>query len=274
MAFTLTSKKIKLKHSILHAKCLRKDGTWNDSEIELDYLLRVQDNGYFQWHPDGGWYGKCRKSCVTTYEHNGVMVTTLSADTYHSFTPSIYLDDRIKNFDGRLIYNFDKCMILADATNHEDVALWLKDIYAEHRSTVQTLIAEGADGKKYMYVDTTFEKHEGVLLEVSAEAEASVFHVANDNGGMKTVEVSVLQVEAEAWGGTTGAGVGLSANLIDVNAACFDITIGIGVETGAGVHEGSVTFKFMGCGITLGRKLGISIFGCTFAIDFSRCSIM
>ena len=109
---------------------------------------------------------------------------------------------------------------------------------------------------------------------MSAGVEASIFHVVGEHGGMQTVGVDVLQTKAQVWASHLGMGVGVSANLIDAHASVFDLTLGVGLDTGSGIKDDSFTLEFLGTGITFGRKVGISIAGTEFGVDFGRCTVM
>ena len=125
-----------------------------------------------------------------------------------------------------------------------------------------------------IYLNAGVGKDEGIMLQVSAEASASVFNFVTENSKIKTVSFDVLQAKVGAWASQGGLGVGISANLIDAEASVFDATLGVGLDTEVGVHDDSFTVEVLGTGITLGRKVGISVLGSHFGIDFGRCSIM
>ena len=54
----------------------------------------------------------------------------------------------------------------------------------------------------------------------------------------------------------------------------FDFNLGAGVSTGAGIKDDSLDLKLAGCGVKVGRKVGISAFDNEIAVDFGRCSVM
>jgi hypothetical protein len=55
-----------------------------------------------------------------------------------------------------------------------------------------------------------------------------------------------------------------------MKASAFDCKLGLSASTGVGVRDDSVEVKALGTGITLGRKVGISVLGSSFGIDFGR----
>ena len=109
-----------------------------------------------------------------------------------------------------------------------------------------------------------------MILKVNAEAEASVLHVARDHGPVENVTVDVLQTKIGVWSGA-GAGVALSTNLIDAKASGFEMTLGFGLNTGAGFHNDSFTINALGSGFSIGRQTKFSIFGNSFGVDFKKC---
>ena len=46
--------------------------------------------------------------------------------------------------------------------------------------------------------------------------------------------------------------------------------VGAGVSTGAGIKDDSLTAKFEGCGIQVGRKLGVSVFDNEVSVDLGK----
>lgn len=121
----------------------------------------------------------------------------------------------------------------------------------------------------------------GIFTALEAEAKASIFHVANQKGRpIETFEVDIGSVKTGAIiagiaGGPdhmlpTYVGAGASINLVDAKASVFDLTLGLGVGTDIGIKDGSWNSHVAGCGITVGKKIGISVFGSSIGIDISR----
>ena len=59
-------------------------------------------------------------------------------------------------------------------------------------------------------------------------------------------------------------------HLPKVEASAFDLNLGVGLDTGGGIKDDSLEVKALGCGVTVGRKVGISVFGASFGIDFGK----
>ena len=124
-----------------------------------------------------------------------------------------------------------------------------------------------------LYINAGAGRDEGIIMQVSAETSASIFHHVGQKGGIETVPFDVLQTKAKAWVSQAGIGVGLSANIVNASASVFDLTLGVGVDTEVGIKDDSFTAEVLGCEITLGRKVGISVLGSSFKVYFGRCSV-
>lgn len=85
------------------------------------------------------------------------------------------------------------------------------------------------------------------------------------------------QINAEYFGASAGTSV--SAMHAEANAkatlAAGDVGplsyhAGVGVGTGAGIKDDSVTVKVAGCGVQVGRKVGVSVLGNSVGVDFGK----
>ena len=68
----------------------------------------------------------------------------------------------------------------------------------------------------------------------------------------------------------TYAGAGAELNLFKADASVFDVKLGVGVQTGAGIKNGSIDAHIAGCGVTIGKRMSISVFGNEIGIDFGK----
>ena len=50
----------------------------------------------------------------------------------------------------------------------------------------------------------------------------------------------------------------------------WQVRLGLGINTGAGVKDGSVGAKILGCGLQLGQKTGVSLFDNEVVVDFGK----
>lgn len=268
MAFSQSSTNIQLQGSDLVAQCRDMGGSGCDSRININNYIANYD-GTLAWHANGNFAASTRNMRV-----EGGMLYAESQRCDGSWISSqINLDEKITNFNGKMIYVFERAIIHVDANNKDEVTKYLQNYLEAHKEEVSTEVADGGD-YKVIYIEAGAGKDEGLILQVSAEAQASVFHAVGKDDGIATVNLDILQAKAEAWTSMAGAGVGVSANLVDAHASVFDLTLGVGIDTGAGIHDDSFEVKALGCGFTLGRKVGISVFGSSFGVDFGRCSVM
>lgn len=103
--------------------------------------------------------------------------------------------------------------------------------------------------------------------QFSVVAQASVMDTFTHQKSIDSVDVHIFDAEAQAQLSSNYIGAGASLNLIKTSASIFDLTLGAGVDTGFGIKDDSVTIKALGTGITVGRKIGISVLGSSFDID-------
>ena len=54
------------------------------------------------------------------------------------------------------------------------------------------------------------------------------------------------------------------------SAGPVDLNLGVGVSTGAGIKDDSVNVKVAGCGVTVGRKIGVSVFDNSISFDLGK----
>lgn len=53
-------------------------------------------------------------------------------------------------------------------------------------------------------------------------------------------------------------------------ASILDLKLKLRVETGVHFKDGSADLHVLGCGVTLGTRVGVSVVGNEFAVDFNR----
>lgn len=97
--------------------------------------------------------------------------------------------------------------------------------------------------------------------------------VANEGttlGGLDTVDVAIFEGHADAELQPLYAGAGVGFNLAGGSASIFDFNLGAGLSTGAGLKDESIELKLAGTGVTVGRKISISVFDNSFGIDLVR----
>ncbi|KAI5364265.1 putative cyanovirin-N [Septoria linicola] len=119
---------------------------------------------------------------------------------------------------------------------------------------------------------------EGILIKGwNASASASFQHFMQEKAPSRMQEVSYDAFQAEVHADAVIGeyiGAGASLNLFKGHAGPFELTLGIGMETGIGMKDHSIELEVDGCGFTIGQHCSISVAGTSIGIDFGRCTIM
>ncbi|OAQ23793.1 hypothetical protein K457DRAFT_50443, partial [Linnemannia elongata AG-77] len=111
----------------------------------------------------------------------------------------------------------------------------------------------------------------GVIFKTyTAQAKASVIHIGQSKGRpIKQVNVDVLSIDTST---TVGTYVGADANvsLLKADVSMFQVQLGVGVDTGIGIKDDSLSAKVGGFGFSVGRVMSIEVFGSSFGVDFGK----
>lgn len=249
--FSQSAQNITLNGTVLSAELKAEDGTWKPDTIDLDLRFMGRDG-------------------VLTAVDVPALVGVPEADK--------------GEFLGQLGEALDK------DPDAKLVALKEPDgkttfVLPNKKSSVPLYkVATGGDEGTIGYAAAKAGKEDepnGIFTALGAEAVASVFHVAQQKGrAIETLDVNVGSVKVGATiagiaGGPdhmlpTYVGADASINLLDAKASVFDLKLGVGVETGAGIKDGSLDGHVLGCGFTFGKKMSISVFGNSIGIDIGR----
>ncbi|CAK1365377.1 hypothetical protein CB0940_08955 [Cercospora beticola] len=127
--------------------------------------------------------------------------------------------------------------------------------------------------KFYVFLGVKEHGGEGIFFQTTTmEARASIQHYVQDKhvSRFQHVAYDVFTAEIHGVKAPFYAGVGASIDLIQAEASIFDLTLGLGVESGIGVLDETAEIEFLGCGILIGRKVGISVFGNVFDVNLGR----
>ena len=101
MAFSRSSVDIKLEGSQLKARCKDRAGSYHDSAVELNnYIANI--DGLLKWRPNGNFVASSRIVVLAGSVLKGHSKTREGAWRY----TSINLDEKISNYNGKLIYKF------------------------------------------------------------------------------------------------------------------------------------------------------------------------
>ncbi len=109
----------------------------------------------------------------------------------------------------------------------------------------------------------------GAKAEAGAEANAFQFKQEKSGAEIKAFGAEV-GANAEAGLGGIGAKINAKLRMVDAQAVGFGVKLGAGVSTGASLGLGGVSIKAAGCGFSIGKKTGISVFDNEFYIDFPK----
>jgi hypothetical protein len=101
-------------------------------------------------------------------------------------------------------------------------------------------------------------------------AKASLINIHSNKTGLEAVDFDILSAEAKLEVSRTYAGYGADLVLAGGHASIFDLKLGLGVSSGIGIKDDSLTVKIAGTGLKLGRQIGVSVLGSEFGIDFGR----
>ncbi|KAJ7476572.1 hypothetical protein FB451DRAFT_1033085, partial [Mycena latifolia] len=87
---------------------------------------------------------------------------------------------------------------------------------------------------------------------------------------VQQIDFDILQAKVAAQLGTTYIGYEASVNLVGGKVSAFDATLGFGIGSGIGIRDEAIEIEALGCGFTVGKRIGISVFGNSIEINFGR----
>jgi hypothetical protein len=91
--------------------------------------------------------------------------------------------------------------------------------------------------------------------------------------GFRLLDTSLVAdpiVEEVSGGGGLSSGATEGGDHTDHSMSAFEVKLGLGINTGAGIKDNSVSFKALGCGLQIGQRFGISVFDNEVAVDLKR----
>ena len=126
-------------------------------------------------------------------------------------------------------------------------------------------------------VGTTINADDEIFTTLSQEASAVFLKaIAPTQSKIETLDIEVLKAKAAIGIGYIGnlpipvptyVGVEAGLNLFVAKASVFDVEFGIGVDTSIGINQSSFEAQVAGCGLVIGRRIGISLMGAKVAVD-------
>ena len=261
----------------LFAKCKKNDGSEQDSSFPLSKVLGVVD-GEFHWGK-GGFEADARNIRL-----EDLLLKAELKNTDGSWSQDIInLGDKFVNKDGTLeAAGVPTLVHIAEAQNDQVVKAFSAAMSSNKFPEGKVMVTEEPNGATLFYVnaEASAETDPTFVKSYDANVTASLMHIAQQKG--KRIEqvsgdVFVAKAGAEVQTLVIGdqevavwAGVHAGVALVDVKASLFDLKLGAGVDTGAGIKDQSLDVKVAGCGVSIGRRMGIAAFGSELAIDFGR----
>lgn len=285
--FSMSAYKIRLDGTTLHVLLPDNQKNLKENTVDLNqYLANI--NGVFV--QGTGYTSTARNSRLegTILTANLQIGTGTSA---YSIPARFDLSTKIKvSGDGSIWKAHDVVTVVA-STDKATVDKALADFKLFFRDHPDLEIHYGSDdhldangqetlfwfGRVDMGIQT--DKTWPCFKTYGAEAKAAFFKSV-EQAGKKIDQADYSLFEAEAgfekgYVNISGvdipsyAGFHATANLINVDYGGAHFNLGVGVDTGYGVKDGSAHFEFLGTGIMIGKTTGIEIFGSTLSIDFS-----
>ena len=248
--------------SVLRADLKRNDGSWRDAFVDLNIFLGNTD-GKFASNKKA-FRDSARRIRLT----GSVISAELQKDNDTWSSDSFDLRARLLNNNG-VFQAIEVPIILAIPKEQENVVLkQLDEALIDPAFKFQAV--QEKDGVTIFYGNASISSEGTFFKTCTAEAKASVMHLVQSKGRpIEQVNVDVFTARASATVGSyIGADAGVS--LIKAEGSIFDLNLGIGVDTGAGIKDESLDIHALGCGFQVGRKVSISVFGNSFGLDFGR----
>ncbi|KAI1267790.1 hypothetical protein F5Y18DRAFT_271099 [Xylariaceae sp. FL1019] len=265
-SYVKSCKNVKLDSCVLHAILQRNDGSWRNASVDLGLVLGNVD-GKFCWGGKG-FHGSARDikfdGCAISAELRKVDESWIS--------DSFNLQEKLMNNDG-VFQATEVPAVLAVPLGQERIVYnALQDLLT--REDVEIYAVKEPEGASAFYANAGVKSEKDVIplfRTLTAEATASVMHIAKSDGHPITqVSADVLTAGVNGSLGLFYAGFEANACLFKAEASIFDLTLGLGVDSGAGIKDDSYSIEALGCGISIGRKVSISYYGSSFGIDFGR----
>lgn len=266
--YVAASRNVALEGATLKAELQRNDGSWREASIELDMVLGNIE-GKFQWGQ------KQFSSSARNIRLNNTLVEAelrLSNGTWS--TDSCDLSQRLMNNDGAFQAT-EVPVIIAIPKEQEKVFLNQLD-KVMNGPDFKIEAREEPDGATTFYFNAGVGAEGTIFRAYTAEAKASIMHLSQKNGHPITqVNIDTFVADANATTTMVGtmpiyAGVDAGVSIFKGSASLFDLNLGVGVDTGAGIKDGSLDLHLAGCGFQVGRKVSISVFGASFGVDLGR----
>lgn len=267
--YTQSARNISLEGHILTAELKRNDDSWRAAQVDLDMFLG-NINGKFSWGM------KAFSATARSVRIDGSVLKAELKSSSGSWNNAEYeLSQKLLNNDGAF-HAIDVPVIIAIPKEQE--AAFMEQLETAMNDPNFKLSArEEPDGATTFYANASVEAEGGVYFRTyTADSRVSIMHLSQKKGhpiGQVNIDTFVASANATTSsiaGMAVYAGADAGVSLFKGSASIFNLNLGVGVETGAGIKDGSLDLHIAGCGIQIGRVVSISVFGASFGIDFGR----
>ena len=165
--------------------------------------------------------------------------------------------------------------------NYSSMPLFSFAIFVRNNGTWEN----AATKVEFLYADVVCKLTKNVLGPAfEVKAMTGVFRAQTGPGAKSALE----QIDAQLFGasvGTSASDTHLEGNakltVLGREESFVNYHLGVGVSTGLGIKDDSLSLKVAGCGFQFGRKIGVSIFDNELAADIGKagkeengCAIM
>jgi len=259
----------------LVADCVKPDGTINlDSIWLMEYFGCDQYGGLAIFSPLYGFTKRIRPEWQSpTIDDSGSQLTWTHPETGR--VTVMDLEGLVEDQKGHMVFltNIPGILYVEEEAKQgflDDLEKYLtsdkvKDI------TIEWAPVPKQDNTGLFYIKAGIEKEGHIFTTHNAKVEASVMKIFTDTQyNVSKVDFSILQATASAQLGTAYIGADAAVNLVGGQVSVFDANLGFGVGSGIGIRDEAIEVKLVGCGITVGKRIGISVFGNKIEINFGR----
>merc|ERR1712038_500985 len=156
----------------------------------------------------------------------------------------------------KLVVDYDSMSISQSRTVCQVDSGWATEIYSGPAAGLVVTITKNLTGPHF-----------------NVSSDASAFRCRTHASATKPIE----QVDAKFFTASAGldtsatyAGAEVGAHLFKGNVSIFEGKLGAEASTGGGIKDDSLDVKVLGCGVTVGRKVGVQVAGTGFSVDFGK----
>lgn len=187
----------------------------------------------------------------------------------------IDLQERIVIVDGQLQYVRNGLTLNDGRTMHGPLTEFMTISYPDCEGVIEPTGSTTSLPADFVRGLTIQNTKDNILFDTKEyRSEAYVGGGVTVKDGQEVTDYTrYLGASVTATGiGDLGYGTHISAraDLVDGRIGALSGRLGVGIDTGVQTKDSSVRAEILGTGFTLGRKVGVSVLGIDFEIDFGR----